>query len=164
MLSFIVNYKTLFQRMQHLKEKLLQKCFQTIENQLLVIEKGIAEAQAAANEDTKSSAGDKYETTRAMMQIEIENLSKRLADAQRILQILQQINVQKQYVAATTGAVIATTQGNYFMAVGIGKMTVEGVDFFVISPQSPIGAKLHHTNVHDEVAFNGKKIIINAIY
>ncbi len=164
MLSLIFSPQTLFKFMQHLKEKLLQKCFQTIENQLLMIEKGIAEAQAAANEDTKSSAGDKYETTRAMMQIEIENLSKRLADAQKLLQILQQIVMQQHYTTAVIGAVVATTQGNYFIAVGIGKVTIEGIDFFVVSPQSPIGAKLHHTKVQDTISFNGKKFTITAIY
>ena len=55
------------------KDELYKKCVQIIENQILLAQQGIENAQQAANEETKSSAGDKYETTRAMMQIEIEN-------------------------------------------------------------------------------------------
>ena len=150
--------------MQQIKEKILQKCFQIIENQILVIKKSISDAQAAANEDTKSSAGDKYETTRAMMQIEIENLSKRLVEAQKLLQILQQIVLQPSYTTVVTGTVVATTQGNYFVAVGIGKVIIEDEVFFVISPQSPIGAKLYHAKVQDTISFNGKEFTIKAIY
>ncbi len=147
-----------------LKEKLLATCLQLIQNQLSSITASIKEAQDAANEDTKSSAGDKYETTRAMMQIEIENLSKRLATAQQQQQILQQIVFQPHYTLATTGAVVETSQGFYFLAIGLGKLTIDSTDFFVVSPQSPIGAKLYQAKVNDEVLFNGKKMTIKAIW
>ena len=83
--------------MQILKDLLYQKCFELVENQILSSQKRIEEAQNAANAETKSSAGDKYETTRAMMQIEIENCSKQLAESQKLHNTLKQIVFQSNY-------------------------------------------------------------------
>ena len=150
--------------MQILKDLLYQKCFELVENQILSSQKRIEEAQNAANAETKSSAGDKYETTRAMMQIEIENCSKQLAESQKLHNTLKQIVFQSNYQNVVLGSVIETNQGLFFMAIGIGKMeiTLESVTkiFFVISPSSPIGEKLHHKKIADEFIFNGKKFVI----
>ncbi len=142
------------------KELLYEKCLQFVDNQIIVAKKGIDEAQQAANEDTKSSAGDKYETTRAMMQIEIENCSKRLSESQKLHNILKQITFQQHYQAVVSGSLVITNQGNYFLAIGIGKIEVENQAFFVISPASPVGEKLNHKKVKDEFLWNGKQFII----
>jgi hypothetical protein len=123
-------------------------------------QQGIENAQQAANEETKSSAGDKYETTRAMMQIEIENCSKRLAESQKLYNTLQNISFLKNYTSSISGSLLITTQGNYFLAVGIGKIEVQGNNYFVISPMSPIGALLQNKKVGEQVSFQNKKIEI----
>jgi hypothetical protein len=142
------------------KEALYQKCVQMIENQIFLAQQGIENAQQAANEETKSSAGDKYETTRAMMQIEIENCSKRLAESQKLYNTLQNISFLKNYTSSISGSLLITTQGNYFLAVGIGKIEVQGNNYFVISPMSPIGALLQNKKVGEQVSFQNKKIEI----
>jgi hypothetical protein len=147
----------------NLKELLQKKCLQIVENQIDTAQKGILEAQQAANEDTKSSAGDKYETTRAMMQIEIENCSKRLAESQKLQNILNQIIFQQAYEVAIIGSLVMTNQGNFFLAIGIGKIEIEKQTFFAISPASPIGEKLYHKKVGEEFMFNGKKFVISSI-
>jgi hypothetical protein len=142
------------------KEELYQKCVQMIENQIFLAQQGIENAQQAANEETKSSAGDKYETTRAMMQIEIENCSKRLAESQKLYNTLQNISFLKNHTSSISGSLLITTQGNYFLAVGIGKIEVQGNNYFVISPMSPIGALLQNKKVGEQVSFQNKKIEI----
>lgn len=49
-----------------LKEQLLDHCNSYIGLKLETIRHAIANAQESANDDTKSSAGDKHETGRAM--------------------------------------------------------------------------------------------------
>ena len=50
-------------------------------------------AQAAANEEDKSSVGDKYETSRAMGQIDSEMNARQLEEARRELALLQKIDI-----------------------------------------------------------------------
>jgi transcription elongation GreA/GreB family factor len=153
--------------MQITKQILYEKCLQIVENKIAISQKSIEEAQQAANAETKSSAGDKYETTRAMMQIEIENCSKQLAESQKLHNTLQQIVFQNQYQNVVLGSLVTTTNGVFFLAIGIGKVEIELEKvkqvYFIISPNSPIGEKLHHKKVPEEFVFNGKKNVILSI-
>ena len=54
------------------KDRLLQKCTEFVSQKIKTIEHSILELRLAANSETKSSVGDKYETGRAMIQLEIE--------------------------------------------------------------------------------------------
>ena len=55
------------------KAKLYDSCLKLVDERVAHIEDAMRNAQASANEETKSSAGDKYETGRAMMHLEKEN-------------------------------------------------------------------------------------------
>jgi len=143
-----------------IKEKLFQKALQFVENQIFASKQGIEQSQQAANDETKSSAGDKYETTRAMMQIEIENYTKRLAEAQKSVQVLQKIHFQDTYSLVTMGSLVVSNQGKFFMAIGVGKVQIDQEDFFIISQHSPVGQQFYHKKVGDEFVLNGRKFVI----
>jgi len=143
-----------------IKENLFQKALQFVENQLFASKQGIEQSQQAANEESKSSAGDKYETTRAMMQIEIENYTKRLVEAQKSVQILQKIQFQENYSLVTMGSLVVSNQGKFFMAIGVGKVQIDQEDFFIISQHSPVGQQFYHKKVGDEFVLNGRKFVI----
>jgi transcription elongation GreA/GreB family factor len=146
-----------------IKEKLFEKCSQFVENQIAVASKGIYESQQAANEEGKSSVGDKYETTRAMMQIEVENYTKRLAEGKKLESILKQINFRSEYTLVVAGTLIGSNQGYFFMAIGMGKVRIDNEDYFIISQHSPIGEKFYHKKVGDEFLLNGKKFVITEL-
>ena len=55
-------------------------------------------AQASANEESKSSAGDKHETSKAMMQLEIEKLGTQLKEAEELSADFEKINFNKSKV------------------------------------------------------------------
>jgi sortase (surface protein transpeptidase) len=57
-----------------LKTRLHSLCVSYVGQRIETAQRAIAIAQASANEETKSSAGDKYETGRAMAQLEIEKI------------------------------------------------------------------------------------------
>ena len=50
------------------KEKIFQAVKKILEERITICQQKIDNAQQAANEEEKSSAGDKYETTMAMLQ------------------------------------------------------------------------------------------------
>lgn len=104
------------------------------------------------NSATKSSAGDKHETTRAMIHIEQENHSRQLLEAQRTLELLSQISL-KPMTFAQAGAVIKTNKGTFYIATGVGKIEFNKIDIYIISPASPLGQKFLNSKTRDVIRF-----------
>jgi len=147
-----------------IKLQLYSECSGYVEKRIAAIEKTMQEAQDSANNETKSSAGDKYETTRSMMQLDKVMNTKQLLAANSLKADLRKIDISKQHLSVQVGSLVMTSLANYFIAIGAGKMTVEGIDYFAISLTSPIGALLLGKKVGEEIIFNKQKIIIQAIF
>lgn len=139
-----------------MKKALLDKCLEIVQEKITLIQKNINLAQEASQDDTKSSAGDKYETTRAMMQIEIDNYKKRLLETQVLEDTLLAIDASISPKKVTLGALIITNQGVFLMSVGLGQVRFEDKVYFVISPDSPIGKLLMDKKTGDSFLFNQK--------
>lgn len=146
-----------------IKEQLYQQCILFVENRIDSVENTMKAAQDAANNETKSSAGDKYETTRSMMQLDNVMNSRQLAEAIKLKSELQKIDVTRSFEVVQVGCLVQTNQATYFVAIGAGKLTVGGLDYFAISAQSPIGMELMHKKVGDSVSFNKQIMKILAI-
>lgn len=102
----------------------------------------INEAQKASTDDTKSSAGDKYETGREMMQQETDRNMAQLNEANKLKVALNKISPNLVSAKAEAGSVVLTDNGNFYIAVSAGILIIEGEKYFAISPSSPIGLKL----------------------
>lgn len=121
--------------------------------------KELGEIQQAANQETKSSAGDKYETGRAMMHLEKEKLSAQLAEAMKMKQALDKIDPDKVLDKVELGAVVTTTSANYFIAASLGKIEIGGVIWFAVSPATPVGQKLLGKKSGDSFVIGGNQQI-----
>lgn len=91
-----------------------------------------------AENDSKSSAGDKHETARAMMQIEQEKLITQFNEADRQLEILASINPDEEVKSVRTGALVETNKGMLFLSIPLGKITIKNSDIMVISAIAPL--------------------------
>lgn len=121
------------------KEKLIQHLLSLVEEKINTAKAEIDSAREAQQNETKSSAGDKYETSREMMTQEIEKHSKSLADSEQQKSILLRITALKSSAQIELGSLVETNQGNYFLAVGMGNIQIEDIPIQTISIQSPIG-------------------------
>jgi hypothetical protein len=146
-----------------LKLAILKELHTIVDNKIEVAKKAIVSAKEARDSDTKSSAGDKYETTREMMQIEIDKSEVQLSNAIHLKAELNRIIVPKVYIKVEHGALIYTTQGNYFLSIGLGKLVISDEIIYAISIASPIGSILQNKKAGDSVLFQGKEIIITTI-
>ncbi len=125
---------------------------------------GMAAAQESSNTETKSSAGDKYETGRAMAQQERDRHAVQLHEAQQLLAVLQKINPDRPSDTVRQGALAATTLGLFYVSVGVGKLqTADGKAFLAVSPVAPIVAALGGRRAGEEVVFNGKTVQVLAV-
>ena len=143
-----------------LKKEIYTKCVKIAQQRVADLSAIIKEAQNAANNETKSSAGDKHETGRAMAQLETEKLTKQLAEALKLEQVLSQINPDTKHQQVGLGSLVTTNNGQFFIAASIGKVVLDNITYFAISSVSPIGKLLVGLKKEDTFSFNGKSYII----
>ena len=147
-----------------LKETLVRICVKTIEEKLLNIDKELALVQKSANEETKSSAGDKYETGRAMLMLEKEKLLGQKEQLFNQLKPLKSIDVKKVCDKVELGAIVLTTGSNYFISSALGKIESDGSSYLVVSALAPIAQAMLGKQVDDTFTFNKMNCKITNIY
>lgn len=150
--------------MNDLKHKLYNACKQYVAKRLEANESAIALLQQDANEETKSSAGDKYETSRAMMHLEIEKHTTQLAELHKLNYVLDMIYPDKVNNVAEAGSVVITSRGNFYISISAGQLSIDGTVYIAVSPGSPIGNKLLGLKEGERFVFNIQEFVIKAIY
>lgn len=144
----------------NLKEQLFLACKDFISKRQLIIEKAISEIETSLQSETKSSAGDKHETGRAMLQLEREKIGNQLAEIDKQIAILSRIDLSKTNKTVSLGSVVFTTEANYFIAVGVGEIIVDSQNFYAVSTKAPISQALIGKRVGDNIVFRDKKFKI----
>src|ERR1700743_902820 len=147
----------------NLKEQLHAMCVTYVQTRMREAEHAFKDAEQAQNEDTKSSAGDKYETGRAMMQQEKDRNTIQLNEANKLMVALNTIGTKPSAVAET-GSLVITDNGRFYLSISAGKLTVDGVDYFAVSLSSPVGLKMKGLKAGDGFEVNGKKYSIKEIF
>jgi hypothetical protein len=142
--------------MTTLKKDLYALCVDYVKARIETAKQAIADAQQSADEETKSSAGDKYETGREMMQQETDRNQAQLNEANKLLIALNQINIDTISLTATPGSLVITDGGKFYLAISAGAINLNGEGYFAVSPASPIGGKLLGCKTGDEFNLNGK--------
>ena len=145
------------------KQKLHQSCVDLLEQKIEQTESEIRNLDAAQMTETKSSMGDKYETSREMMQRERDNLMLNLTSNKQLLHILKSLNTHPSPEVVGPGSLVETDKGLYYIAVGLGKVTVEEHTLYVISPQSPLGKLLIGKKHNSTVVLNGNLVLVKGI-
>ena len=147
---------------KNFKESLKSHCLSLVQEQIDKISSSIQSQQKAANNETKSSAGDKYETGRAMAHLEIDKLNKQLQIHQKNLALLMsQTPLESKTVAA--GSLVQTSSGLFYITVSLGALKFNGQDVFVVSPVAPVIQLLLGKKQGDTIKFNNKPIEVKSI-
>ena len=149
--------------MTDLKNEIHSLCVKYVQERIDTAMFAINATQQAANEETKSSAGDKYETGRAMMQQETDRNQAQLNEAKKLMVALNNIRWNFTSKTAEAGSLVLTNSGKFYIAISAGTLTFNGEVFFAISPASPIGLKLKGLKAGDELSLNGKNYKIESI-
>ena len=121
-----------------IKHQLLNKSKVILQDRLNVLQNEFSDLQNTLQSETKSSAGDKHETGRALLQLKREQLGQQLADIQKQIQMINSINPKNISNFITLGSVIETTHQNYFISLSLGEIKIKKTSYFAISPLTPI--------------------------
>ncbi|MEP6750154.1 MAG: hypothetical protein ABJB86_20615 [Bacteroidota bacterium] len=146
------------------KNSLKQFCQHTIEQRIAAAKEMIHHAQEAANSEEKSSAGDKYETGRAMGHLQKDMHARQLTGYIKELADLQAVNCGIVCQHASAGAYIETGIASFFIAAGLGKQVVEGKTIFFLSPHAPLAGILQNKKIGESFNFNRNSLVITDVY
>jgi len=146
-----------------LKKKLYISLIRQLNERIVELESMVVKAREARDDDTKSSAGDKYETAREMIQMEI-NKTENLLSKNVLMKVdLEKVNILKEYSKVEFGSLVFTNNGTFFLSIPYGKIEVEKEAFLAITLVSPIGQEFKDKKVGDTVKFQDREYIIENI-
>ena len=137
------------------KKALYDHCCLLLTERIAESQASMNDAQKDSNSETKSSAGDKYETGRAMAQLEKERHARRKASLEDMLNHLKRIGCVKAKESIDEGALVTTNLGMYFVSVGLGVVTFEDAQYSCLSVESPFGQELMELEELDCFDFRG---------
>ncbi|MCI1753479.1 MAG: 3-oxoacyl-ACP synthase [Flavobacteriales bacterium] len=141
-----------------LKQAVHDACVSTLQERIEQAVAGMEQARESSTADTKSSAGDKHETARAMAQLELEKQAVALGNLREMEHVLQRIDPSQRSTAIVPGSLVSTDQGTYYISAAAGKLDVEGTTVMAISMQAPIVEFLKGIAPSGSGKFNGRKV------
>lgn len=144
----------------HLKPQLIEVCENYVEARLKRVLAGIKDLEEALKMESKSSAGDKYETGRAMINLEFDKMLIQLEQYKGLEKTLAIAGQNPNSGKIGLGSLVKTSAANYFISIPAGEILVGNEKFYAIGINSPIAQALLGKKVKENFIFNG---ITNAI-
>ncbi|WP_231590681.1 3-oxoacyl-ACP synthase [Hymenobacter terrenus] len=146
------------------KSALHAACQAFIEQRIAAARTAMQAAQESSSSETKSSAGDKYETGRDMANAERDRNAAHMQQAQQLQAELARINPELPCDTVRPGALVNTSLSWFYISISAGKLTVEGEpEVFAVSAVAPVAVVLKGLRAGEEAHFNGKVVRVLAI-
>lgn len=136
------------------RKQLKQTVLNTIQNQINNIQLQITSLTQDAQNDAKSSAGDKHETSLAMMHLEQEKLNTKLLQLLNLQQTALKLPETKLTQKVALGAIVKTNKGIFYISVPLQMVHYQSLAVFCISVQAPLAQQLLNKQVNDQITFN----------
>lgn len=149
--------------MEAVKKEVIKAIEKELDERLEISTQTYNDALESRNNDTKSSAGDKYETSRAMMQQEMDNAEAIIHQVKMFKNELRRLPIEEKSDQVISGSFVETDKGLYFIGLSIGKIEIQNQIVYAISTASPLGKLLLHKKVGDEIHLNNMKQSIKSI-
>jgi len=134
-----------------------------LETKIIGLQQQLNDLKESTANETKSTAGDKYETARAMLQIEQDNTRRQLQEAMEQQSIFTAIDISISSNEIIRGSLVKTNKGYFLISVALGKIIVDGTPVIALSPQSPLGKQLMSLRINDNTAINNITYTIEGI-
>ena len=147
----------------NLKKVLVEQCDVILSVKIARLKKNLDDLQEDLNNESKSSAGDKYETGREMINLEWNKLSAQMNELLKLREILLRIDPERKNDLVTTGSIVITNKNNYFLSVPLGQLKMENDVFFAVGVNAPIVKPMLGKAAGDKVIFNDQHFEIEHI-
>lgn len=145
------------------KNKILNHYKQLVQDRIDAFQDMITALTDDAQNDAKSSAGDKHETALSMAHLEQEKLNHKLREILEQKNILDKIDASVVHQKTALGSLVQANGMLLFIATALPKITINGKTIFALSPQSPLGSQLMGKPVGFSTEVNGKIYLIESL-
>lgn len=138
------------------KKNIFQEVISQLQERQTLLEEEthrLAESKAA---DTKSSAGDKFETGREMISQELAKVEASLRQAKGQINALSHLSKLEISSKIKEGSLVLLGEKWLLLSVSLGEMKIGSDSVFLLSKESPMGKNLLGKVKGDSVQFMGK--------
>lgn len=142
------------------KSRLLGHCKEIVKARLFNAEDAMNRAQESANDNEKSSAGDKFETGRAMGHLEKEMYARQYQKALHDLQKIESLDSKAMTTEVSLGSLVEMGSKFYLIAIGIGKVILDDKEYYVLSDESLIALSIIGKKKYDSITINDNRMQI----
>lgn len=135
-----------------------------LNEKIIALKQQADDLQQSIASETKSSVGDKYETSRAMLHLEQEKNNHHLREAQDQRSVLHSLERHNPGEKVTAGSLVKTNKGWFFISGAFGKTSLDIGIVMAISSVSPLGKSLTDHKVNDSIKVLETTYVIEDIY
>jgi len=143
-----------------IKKELLEQVFKQIDDKISILQSEFKVYKDSAANETKSTAGDKHDTSKSMMQLEQEKMSSQLSDILNQKNVLLNISFNTEQKSIGLGSLVYTSNGVFFLSIFSKPIILNGINYFPVSIQSPIGKELMRSKKGSTIRINTKDYTI----
>jgi transcription elongation GreA/GreB family factor len=134
-----------------------------IQERIDALQAALNDAMEATSDDSKSTAGDKHETSRAMAHLEQEKLGAQYSEALKLKEMIHRIDPSKENTTVALGSIAETSIGWLYLSIGLGQIDISDEKIFCLTPIAPLGKALLGKKAGDEIDWQGKKIQVLSV-
>ena len=142
------------------RKTLIARCRRDLEARRESYLRELASLGEAAARETKSSAGDKYETAREMIAQGRNLVGRNLSETEGNLAILERMAASPASGMVGLGSLVETSQGWYLVGASLGEIEWEGGPVRTLSLGSPLGQALRGRVPGDRLPWRGGDLAI----
>ncbi|MCE7061087.1 transcription elongation factor [Dyadobacter sp. CY343] len=146
------------------KSTVIQHLKLLLEEKMSVSWNAMEAAQESANDQGKSSMGDKYETSRSMGQLDRNMHARQFEQARQERLVLERVSASEASQRVAVGSLLETTAGWFFVAVSLGSVKINEETVLAVSSSSPVGASLLGKEARSKFDFMKKQHEILRLY
>jgi len=140
--------------------ELIQTCQEYLNKRIAIVRKAMNGLKEDLENESKSSAGDKYETGREMINIEWNKLTVQMNEYERLSKILKRIEDHKPTNKVVLGSLVMTNAANYFISIPAGEIKTNNQKCYAVGVKAPISQQLLGKEKGDQLKMNGKEFKI----
>ncbi|MFM9907878.1 MAG: hypothetical protein ACKVOW_00945 [Chitinophagaceae bacterium] len=145
------------------KQKTYHYYQQLLTNKIANLRLQLSDLRESTANETKSSAGDKYETARAMLQIEQDNISRQLQELLEQQSVFFSLDSEIHSTVVIQGSLIKTGKNWFLLSIALGKATIDNENIIALSPYSPLGKLLLGKPIGSTVVINDNSYVLEKI-
>lgn len=145
------------------KAQIINACKNLLASKIGEITMAIREAQEAANNEQKSTAGDKHEVGKSMSQLTVEMLGNQLKELEILSQHFEKLSGELHHTVST-GSVVKFNEQFVFVCKGIGKISVSGAPVITVSPEAPLFTQIKGKKEGETFLLNGKQVLLQLVF